>query len=168
MNRKQFIYTLGGTMSASLLSSVVIGQPEPKPMALPAEKVKEFVGVCHADLDKVKALLTEIHNMIYCSWDWGGGDFESGNEAAGHVGRNDIAAYLLGKGARSNIFLMTMLGQTDMIVNYLNAFPEHLTMRGPHGFSLLHHANKGGEDASPLAIILQERGLKDTKFKLFS
>lgn len=79
MNRKQFIYTLGGTMSASLLSSVVIGQPEPKPMALPAEKVKEFVGVCHADLDKVKALLTEIPNLIYCSWDWGGGDFESGS-----------------------------------------------------------------------------------------
>ncbi|MEP7324219.1 MAG: ankyrin repeat domain-containing protein [Saprospiraceae bacterium] len=168
MDRKRFLYTLGGTAGIGLLSSNLFSQDSAKPPALIAEKVKEFVGVCHSDLDKVKALVTEIPNLVYASWDWGGGDFESGIEAAGHMGRKDIAKFLVEKGSRTNIFLMTMLGQTELIKKYLGLFPEHLTMRGPHGLSLLHHANKGGEDSKELVAFLGGLGLKETKFNLYS
>ncbi|MEO5581925.1 MAG: hypothetical protein ABIR66_04490, partial [Saprospiraceae bacterium] len=84
MDRKRFLYTLGGTAGIGLLSSNLFSQDSAKPPALIAEKVKEFVGVSHSDLDKVKALVTEFPNLVYASWDWGGGDFESGIEAAGH------------------------------------------------------------------------------------
>jgi len=169
MNRKIFVRTLAtGTLGLGIIKKKMIGQPDPKPAALVADKVRDFVGACHRDLDKVKLLLTESPNLVYGSWDWGGGDFESGIEAAGHVGRKDIAAYLLEKGARSNIFLLTMLGQTSWIKTYLQMYPSHLTMRGPHGFSLLHHANEGGEDARELADYFQGLGLKETKFNLHS
>lgn len=168
MNRNLFIRTLSAGSLSLGISPKLFSQTDPKPSALIADKVKEFVGVCHSDLDKVKLLLTEIPNLIYASWDWGGGDFESGIEAAGHVGRKDIANYLLEKGARSNIFLLTMLGQTAWIKSYLQTYPSHLQMRGPHGFSLLHHANKGGEDARELADHFQSLGLKETKFNLHS
>ncbi len=168
MNRKSFLFTLGGSVGASLIPTGLTSQtqPEPKPGSLPADKVKEFVGASHGDLDKVKTLIGEFPNLVYASWDWGGGDFESGIEAAGHVGRKDIAQYLLEKGSRTNIFLLTMLGKYELIQQYLQVFPEHLSMRGPHGFSLLHHANKGGEDAKQLVTYLQGLGLTETKFNL--
>lgn len=169
MNRINFIRSLAsGYLGLTIQSSILQSQTNPKPEALPADKVKEFVGVCHSDLDKVKALLVEFPNLIFASWDWGGGDFESGIEAAGHVGRKDIASLLLEKGARTNPFLLTMLGQTAWVKSYLQLFPSHLFMKGPHGFSLLHHANKGGEEASELASHLQQIGLKETRFNLFS
>ena len=93
---------------------------------------------------------------------------ESGIEAAGHVGRKDIVAFLLEKGSRTNIFLLTMLGQTTWMKSYLELYPSHLFMKGPHGFSLLHHANKGGEEAGELAAYLQQLGLKETRFNLYS
>lgn len=169
MNRKSFIRSIAaGSLGMALPSSILPGQNNPKPASLPVDKVKEFVGVCHSDLDKVKALHAEFPNLIFASWDWGGGDFESGIEAAGHVGRKDIAAFLLEKGARSNIFLLTMLGQTAWMKSYLELYPSHLFMKGPHGYSLLHHANKGGEEAGELAVYLQQLGLKETRFNLYS
>ncbi len=166
MNRKSFLLTLGGSVGVGILSNPLLGQPEPKPVVIPSDKVKEFVGASHSNLDKVKNLVVEFPNLVYASWDWGGGDFESGIEAAGHVGRKDIAQYLLDKGSRSNIFLLTMMGKFDLIQQYLTTFPDHLTMRGPHGFSLLHHAMKGGEEATRLVEYLQGLGLKETKFSL--
>ena len=44
-------------------------------------------------------MLDNDHLLLHVSFDWGGGDYESGIEAAGHVGNKEIAAYLLGKGA---------------------------------------------------------------------
>jgi hypothetical protein len=170
MNRKLFVRSLAaGAFGLGLIKkNKVFGQTNPLPPVLAAEKVKEFVSACHKDLDKVKLLLAETPNLIYASWDLGGGDFESGIEAAGHVGRKDIANYLLEKGARSNIFLLTMFGQTAWMKAYLQMYPDHLTMRGPHGLSLLHHANKGGEEARELAEHLQSLGLKEIKFNLYS
>jgi hypothetical protein len=157
-----------GSLGLAVPSAMLQSQNNPKPASLPVEKVKEFVGVCHSDLDKVKALQAEFPNLVFASWDWGGGDFESGIEAAGHVGRKDIAAFLLEKGSRTNIFLLTMLGQTAWMKSYLELYPSHLFMKGPHGYSLLHHANKGGEDAGELAVYLQQLGLKETRFNLYS
>lgn len=133
---------------------------------LPAEKVKEFVSAGHNNLDKVKQLLAEFPTLIYATWDLGGGDFETALEGAGHVGNKDIANYLIGLGARTNMFVLTMLGKTQVVQPYLETFPEYIRARGPHGYTLLHHAQRGGEEARPLLEYLQQKGLKETKSPL--
>ncbi|MBM3416031.1 MAG: hypothetical protein FJY20_06205 [Bacteroidetes bacterium] len=46
--------------------------------------------------------------------------------------------------------------------------PDYLNARGAHGFTLLHHAQKGGDDAKELLEFLQSKGLKETKTKLLN
>jgi hypothetical protein len=142
-----------------------VNQPGDK-IPLPAEKVKEFVIAAHGNFDHTKKLLEEIPVLIYATCDWGEGDFETGLEGAGHVGNKEIANYLINKGARTNLFVLTMLGKTQIVKAYLETYPQYLTARGPHGLTLLHHAQKGGEDAKELLDYLQSKGLKETKAKL--
>ena len=172
MNRKHFlqqaIVSTGGIMVLPLLVS---GQTNPvvqpqKADPLPAEKVKEFVGAGHNNLQRVKEMLVEFPTILYSTWDWGGGDFETAIEGAGHVGNKEIANHLISIGARTNLFVLTMLGKTQIVKSYLDAFPEYLKARGPHGFTFLHHAQRGGEDAKELLDYFQSKGLKETKVAL--
>lgn len=179
MNRKIFLTKAAAVSSATILTGGLLAlpvwlngqqpttqQPKPRPDPLPAEKVKEFVSAGHNNLDKVKSLLTEFPTLLYAAWDLGGGDFETALEGAGHVGNKDIANYLIKQGSRTNLFVLTMLGKTQMVKSYLEAFPEYLAARGPHGFTLLHHAQRGGDDAKELLEYLQSKGLKETKSPL--
>lgn len=167
MNRKKFLQNFSvGAGGLLLMPSAIIAQTTPKPDPLPAEKVKEFVGAGHNDLVKVKKLLEEFPGILYATWDWGGGDFETALEGAGHVGTKDVANFLIGQGARTNLFVLTMLGKTQIVKAYLDTYPEYLNAKGPHGFTLLHHAQKGGEDAKELLDYLQSKGLKETRVKL--
>ncbi len=100
---------------------------------------------------------------VYATWDWGNGDFETALEGAGHVGNKEIANYLIGLGARTNLFVLTMLGKTGIVKNFLDSFPQYLNTRGPHGFIFLHHAQKGEDDAKELLDYFQSKGLKETK-----
>ncbi len=165
MKRKLFLeqLTLGTSAfiaAPHLLNAKTTPPAKQKAEPLPAEKVKEFVTAGHKDLDRVKVMLAETPNLLYASWDWGDGDFETALEGAGHMGRKDIASYLITQGARSNIFVQAMLGKTDLVKQQLNLFPELLNSKGPHGFTLLHHAMQGGEDAKELLTYLDEKGLK--------
>jgi len=167
MNRKKFLQNFSvGAGGLLLMPSAIIAQTNPKPDPLPAEKVKDFVGAGHNNLVKVKALLEEFPGLLYATWDWGGGDFETALEGAGHVGTKDVANFLIGQGARTNLFVLTMLGKTQIVKAYLDTYPEYLNAKGPHGFTLLHHAQRGGEDAKELLDYLQSKGLKETRVKL--
>jgi hypothetical protein len=169
MDRKIFLRkaTLG---AGGIISSPFwLSAKEPASTAadpLPPEKVKEFVIAGHGNLPRVKEMLAELPTLLYATWDWGAGDFETALEGAGHVGNKEIANYLIGLGARTNLFVLTMLGKTKMVKNYLKIFPEYLNARGPHGLTLLHHAQKGGEDSKELVNYLQGKGLKETKMNL--
>jgi hypothetical protein len=153
-------------LSVSLISTAawIMGKPviataqQQKPPPLDKELVKDFVGKAHKDLDAVKALLQQEPGLLNAMWDWGGGDFESGLEAAGHVGRRDIALFLLDNGARMNIFCAAMLGKLDIVKAILTNFPELKNSKGPHGLKLIHHATKGGEEAKAVLAYLQEIG----------
>jgi hypothetical protein len=168
MHRKNFLQKIaigaGGIIVAPHFISAQTKSPKGDP--LPPEKVKEFVGAGHNNLVRVKEMLAEMPALLYGTWDWGGGDFETALEGAGHVGNKEIANYLIGAGARTNMFVLTMLGKTQLVKLYLEAFPQYLTARGPHGFTLLHHAQRGGEDAKELLDHLQSKGLKETKTAL--
>ena len=172
MHRKNFLQQVAiGTGSIIAVPYLLSGQTAPTKMApksnpLPAEKVKDFVSAGHNNLDKVKSLLLEFPTLLYATWDLGSGDFETALEGAGHVGNKDIANHLIKSGARANMFVLTMLGKTQIVKPYLEAFPEYLSARGPHGLTLLHHAQRGGEDAKELLEYLQSKGLKETRAAL--
>jgi hypothetical protein len=171
MNRKSFLQNVAVGSGIITIPSILFAQEtkpmqQTKPDPLPAEKVKDFVSAGHNNLDKVKALLAEFPTLIYATWDLGGGDFETGLEGAGHVGNKDIANFLIEKGARTNLFVLTMLGKTQIVKAYIETYPSYLYARGPHGFTLLHHANRGGEEAKELVEYLQRKGLKETRTSL--
>ncbi len=127
---------------------------EPKP-ALEAKLVQEFVGNAHGDLNRVRELLAQEPGLINATWDWGGGDFETALGAAAHMGRRDIAEFLLEHGARLEIFAATMLGNLDIVKAALAAYPDAIKTPGPHGIPLIAHAQAGGDEAKAVLEYLQ-------------
>ncbi|MBV6405561.1 MAG: ankyrin repeat domain-containing protein [Flavobacteriales bacterium] len=139
---------------------------EAKPPRLPLDLVQEFVRAGHGELDTVQRLLKEHPGLLNTSHDWGGGDFETALEGAGHVGDRAVAEYLIGQGARANIFVLTMLGRTVEVKALLAAFPNLLRSKGPHGLTLLHHAQRGGGPAMPLLDHLMALGLSEVRLPM--
>jgi hypothetical protein len=127
---------------------------EKKP-SLAADLVEEFVGKAHADLDRVKELLAQEPALVNAVWDWGSGDFESALGAAAHMGRKDIANFLLEYGARLDLFAAAMLGKLEIVKAALEAFPAAINTLGPHGIPLLKHAELGGEDTKAVLEYLK-------------
>lgn len=127
---------------------------ETKP-ALEASLVQQFVGNSHGDPDRVKELLAQEPALINATWDWGGGDFETGLGAASHMGRRDIAGFLLEHGARLDIFAAAMLGELGVVRAALTAFPEAIRTSGPHGIPLIAHAQAGGDGAREVLEYLE-------------
>jgi hypothetical protein len=131
-----------------------------KPPPLEPALVNEFVLKAHGDLDVVKQLLEEEPALLNAAWDWGGGDWETGLGAASHVGRRDIAEFLLERGARMDIFAAAMLGETEIVRAMLDAQPFLRDARGPHGIPLMAHAEAGGEAARDVLELLQAVGVR--------
>lgn len=105
--------------------------------------VQEIVGKSHFDLDYVKKHVEARPELARSVWEWRFGDFESAIGAASHVGRRDIALYLLSKGARTTIFTHVMLGHLEVVRAMIQSIPGIQKTMGPHGLSLLHHAYAG-------------------------
>jgi len=118
-------------------------------------RVKRFVIAGHANLPAVKAMLAEEPNLINGAIDWGNGDFETALGGASHMGRRDIAEYLLEHNARMDIFAATMLGQIEIVKAAVVAFPNIVNVPGPHGIPLIVHAEKGGAGAQAVLEFLQ-------------
>ena len=125
-----------------------------RPPSLEAKIVEEFVRQAHGNLDRVKEMLEAESGLVNATWDWGGGDFETALGGAAHMGRKDIANYLLTKGARLDLFAAAMLGKIEIVRAALNIFPEAKNIPGPHGIPLSAHAEAGGEEARAVAEFL--------------
>ncbi len=167
LTRKKFLF--GGSaaaVGALLGSSLVRAQPgvgSPAPSASPSSKdvpdfpehdpqierarVKRFVIAGHFNLDVVKEMIAADPNLINGAIDWGNGDFETALGGASHMGRRDIAEFLLEHNARMDIFAATMLGHLDIVKAAVAAYPNIVRVPGPHKIPLLAHAEKGGAAA---------------------
>lgn len=162
LSRRHWLY-LGATAVAGVGLRAQATPPAastrpPSPDPLPATLVKEFVGKAHTNFEATKALLAEQPALLNATWDWGGGDFETGLGGASHMGSRDIAEFLIGQGARMDLFAAVMLGRLEIVTAMLTAFPALVRSRGPHGFSLLHHARQGGEPARAVLDYLGRLG----------
>ena len=157
-------------LSASWLyvgSVVSLGARQARPAAAPPPRnaapladalAHEWVWRGHFDLDGVKRMLAAHPTLLNATYDWGNGDYEMAIGGAGHVGRRDIAEYLLAQGSRMDLFVAAMLGRVDVVKSTLTAYPALLKSRGPHGLSLLHHARQGGAQARDVLDYLQSLG----------
>ncbi len=120
--------------------------------------VKQFVVAAHASLSKVKELLGTHPTLVNATWDWGNGDFETALGGAAHMGRADIAEFLLEHNARLDLFAAAMLGRLEIVKAAVIAYPKIASVPGPHGIPLIVHAQKGGERAAAVVQFLQSLG----------
>ncbi|HMC02208.1 MAG TPA: hypothetical protein VKN14_14310 [Flavobacteriaceae bacterium] len=167
MKRNQFIKTVGiGSLLIPTVPIFSLNKTQEEPQ-LDKALVQEFVGKSHSDPDRVKELLTENPTLLNAAHDWKYGDFETGLGAASHVGNKALVQYFLEQGAQANIFTAALFGRMDIIKPMLDFSPNILHAKGPHGFTLLHHADKGGEDALEVKEYLISLGAKETKIPLY-
>jgi hypothetical protein len=150
---------------ATIPPAVPRAKVPPKPPILPLALVQATVAQAHRSLENVRKLVEETPLLANASWDWGGGDFETPLQAAAHTGGHAIAEYLLGKGARLDVFAAAMLGQLDFVKATLALNPRAHEIPGPHGFTLLHCARQGGAAAQPVHEWLLAQGVPDVTFR---
>ncbi len=125
----------------------------------PPQRALEIVSVSHFDGDRVREILTEDRSLCLASWDWGFGDWESALGAASHMARRDIARVLIDHGARPNLFTLAMLDKVEAVRAACQASPGIQRIRGPHGITLLRHAEFG--KAERVVEYLQQLGGAD-------
>jgi hypothetical protein len=171
LSRRDVLAGLAGLGLAPIASSVLVPRPaeaEPKMLGVeyPTEDprvVRETVGVAHGGFDRLRELVTARPSLANASWDWGFGDWESALGAASHVGRRDIAEFLIEHGARPSIFSAAMLGQLAVVRAFVEASPGVQRISGPHGITLLAHARAGGDAAKDVAEYLGSLGDADLR-----
>jgi hypothetical protein len=147
----------GGPSEAALLRDYPPPRFQPvwKKPQLNRLLVQDFVVYAHSDLEMTKRLLVKEPALLNAAMDWGGGDWETGLGGASHMGRRDIAEFLLAKGARIDLFCAAMLGLADAVKAILTVQPQLIDARGPHGFTLHFHAQVGGKEAAKVLDYLQ-------------
>lgn len=120
------------------------------------EEGNQFIMDCHFDLETVRnkaganpALVRAFNHEMN----------ESPLGAAGHMGRRDIAEYLLAQGAELELATAAMLGRTEVVQAALAADPAKANSGGAHGIPLAFHAAMSGEVA--LLELLWEAGAQE-------
>ena len=117
--------------------------------------VQDFVVFAHMDLDMTRKLLEKEPALVLASINWGTYDWESGLNAASHMGRRDIVELLLEHGARIDIFCAAMMGMLDVVQAFIKLQPKLIDAKGPHGFTLHFHAQFGGKESEKVLDYLQ-------------
>ena len=153
-------------MASAVVAGVAIGtnghliadDKQEEPTQVDRELINKFVGKSHGDIDAVKAMLKEEPSLVKAAWDWGAGDFETGLNAASHVGRREIAELLLEKGAILDAPAAVMLGLKSVVAEMLKVYPKLHAVPGAHEIPLLSHAILGGKQAAEVFELLLDAG----------
>ncbi len=120
------------------------------------EYIQQFVMVGHGNLEAVKEKLAQDPRLLDAMFvAWG----ETALGAASHVGRRDIAEYLLEQGAKMTICTAAMMGMRDVVADYLREDSSQANAQGAHGLTVLYHAAISGD--TELTEMLYEHGGRD-------
>ena len=101
----------------------------------------EFVIAAHGDLDRVQILLGQNPDLLNVPWPRFD---ETALMAAAHMGRRDIAEYLLAAGAPLTVCCAAMLGEEAEVAAFLAADPALANAQGAHGIPIMFHAAMSG------------------------
>ena len=165
VSRRSFLSAAPG--AALLVPSIVSARATQAPAVsatFPTHEpdlVRDFVGASHGRVARVRELLAKQPALANAAWDWGWGDWETALGAASHVGNVECAEMLLAAGARPSILSAAMLGQLDVVKAFVAASPGIQRTRGPHGLTLLHHAEAGEARAAAVVAYLKTLGDAD-------
>lgn len=170
-NRRIFLgraAAFGVSLGLSPFSHSIFAAPFNRPAGpMDAAVVEEFVRVAHSDFDCLKAIVDAHPLVLNAAWDWGDGDFETALGAAGHMGLRETALYLLEKGARADIFALTMLGETAIVKPMLERFPDCFLPSDRMGLPCCITRRKAEIRHSEFLDFLTEKGLTETFIDVF-
>lgn len=108
------------------------------------EEGDQFIIDCHFDLATVKKKVSENPALVRA---FNPEMNESALGAAGHMGRRDIAEFLLAQGAELELATAAMLGRIELVKTTLDEDPARAASGGAHGIPLAFHAAMSGEVA---------------------
>ena len=106
------------------------------------EIVEPFVMAAHGNFAKVQELYEqhpEALNVPWAKFD------ETALQASSHMGRREIAQYLLSKGAPLNICAAAMMGMQEDVAAFLKQDASLANAKGAHGIPVLFHAAMSGQ-----------------------
>ncbi|MGH9579080.1 MAG: hypothetical protein ACRD3R_16695, partial [Terriglobales bacterium] len=98
LSRRDFTLTAVTAGIGLVLPVTSVAQKTDKGPPLELDLVKQFVIAGHGNLERTKELLLQQPGLLNAAWDWGSGDWETAIGGAGHMGRKDIAGFLLAQG----------------------------------------------------------------------
>jgi hypothetical protein len=150
-----FLAASSGAASSADTPATPPSVPLPNFPGQEPEVVRAVVGAGHGDFEEVKRLVGRQQTLAKAKWDWGFGDWETALGGAAHVGRPEIAEYLIAQGAEPTIFSAAMLGQLEVVKASVLASPAVARLKGPHGIPLLRHAEAGGSRAKAVVEYLK-------------
>lgn len=129
-----------------------------QPPKMDTALIGNFVGACHRDIEAVRSMLKETPGVVNASFNRGGSDWESGMEAAAHMGRTDIADVLIEHKARKCIFWAAMAGEEAIVKAFVQADSGTVNTGGAHNISLMAHAAICGKVS--LTSYLKDQGAR--------
>lgn len=171
--RRAFIHSATALAAGGLLTRIAFAEDisttapstpktPTKPPPLESDKVREIVAQAHRSLEAVRALVEVTPLLVNACWDWSGGDFGTPLQAAAHTGGREIAEFLLAHNARQDVYAAAMLGDLGFVQAALaDDLLTRAAVPGPHGFTLLHSGNKGGDRARPVYEWLVAQGVPE-------
>ena len=161
LTRKKFLATGLVSISGGLLLPKFNIAQSSKPPPLDKGLVKQFVYEAHFSQENVEGMLEETPDLLNAVHNVGSWDWEDAVGAAAHMGKRDLALYLLSKGARMTICVAAGLGELTIVQSMIQAFPTMKNAKGPHNISMLQHAKYGGEHAVQVVEYLESIGIKE-------
>ncbi|MEJ2759412.1 MAG: hypothetical protein P8046_13105 [Anaerolineales bacterium] len=120
------------------------------------EEINQFIIDCHADLDRVKQKAAQQPALVN---GYNPEVDESALGAAGHMGRRDIAEFLLDSGAELELAAAAMLGLRDKVAAWLEEDPGLAASGGAHGIPMAFHAAMSGD--TEIMQMLWDHGAQD-------
>ncbi len=161
LSAKAFPWTNSGQDGAGKQEKGIPATLTERYPAYPPDLIQKIVRVSHFSLDKVKEIVDPHPQLVKAAWDWGFGDWETPLGAACHMGRKDIAEYLLSNGAIPSLFSSVMFGDLALVKQLVERHVGIQRVAGPHSISLLAHARMGGAGAKDVYAYLQSLGDAD-------
>ena len=101
------------------------------------ELIRSFVLPCHFGLDQAREVLKQDSRLVnarYFDFD------EAPIEAASHMGRTDIAKFLLGNGAPYTVHCSVMMGHLEAARSFFDADAAQAVRPGAHTIPMMFHA----------------------------
>jgi ankyrin repeat protein len=109
---------------------------------VPQEEINQYIIDCHSNLDLVKQKTKQQPTLVN---GYNPVVDESALGAAGHMGRRDIAEFLLAHGAELELATAAMLGMKKEVEAWLAEDPSLAGSGGAHGIPVAFHAAMSGD-----------------------